>query len=247
MHGQVAARIQLTVLRDHNIPVSHAVLFFIQRFHSDIACRRRRMAVHGNRAIRHIQRYIFLRQDRIFCRHLAYPDAPLFRSYRYAAAGRSDGSLNRRIAFLHCDHNIAGCLHIPGAVRFAHGHITGLRYLHSNVAVGSDVLPCQDVARTRGHGYGTAVCRNCFAYGNTAVLRLQGHIPTYSNVFIYDNVALLTGLRIITASCGNPVRHMDVAVHYDHGCIVTGLHLAVVVDDNALAGFIRRVLFVSGQ
>ena len=61
MQGQVAARIQHAVLRDHDI----LIVLFIQRFYSNIAFLGLGRAVHGNDTVLNIQVDVLLRQDRI--------------------------------------------------------------------------------------------------------------------------------------------------------------------------------------
>ena len=149
------------------------------------------------------------------------------------------------------------------AVLYQYIHITafGLHGLiHGNISAGNGqrhmiarnhitlavAAAYPDVARACSHGYIPA-CVDILAYIDAAVLRLHRHILANSDVLIYVNISLLPGLRIKTAACGQLVRHMDVAVHHDHGSIPAGLHLTVMVDDDVLAGFARYVSIIAGQ
>ena len=83
MQGQVAARIQHAVLRDHDI----LIVLFIQRFYSNIAFLGLGRAVHGNDTVLNIQVDVLLRQDRVCCIHFTHIDIAVFCFYGYAGVG----------------------------------------------------------------------------------------------------------------------------------------------------------------
>ena len=203
MHGQVETRIQLAVIGNHDILVSSAILLVIQRFYGDAAVLGLGRAVDGDNAVRYLQADIILRQDRVFCRHLANLDAAVIQIHGHAAASRGDGGIHRGIAILGGNLDIAA----SGQLAFA----------------------------------------ALLAYNYTAVFCFHGHALIYSDCLINVNTALPDGLRMIVAARSDLVRHMDVAVLHDHGGVVGGLHLAVLVNDNVLSGVARCIGFVPGQ
>ena len=83
MHRQIAARIQHTVLCDHDI----LIVLFIQRFYSNIAFLGLGGAVHSDGAVRYIQVDVLLRQDRVCCIHFTHIDIAVFCFYGYAGVG----------------------------------------------------------------------------------------------------------------------------------------------------------------
>ena len=203
MQGQVETRIQLTVMGDHDILGSGAVLRVIQRFYRDTAFLGLRGTVHGNSAVRYLQADIVLGQDCVFCLHFANLDITVIQIHGYAAAGGCNRRIHRSVAILRFN------LYITAGGKFA---VAAL-----------------------------------FADDNTAVFRLHGHVLNHGDFFIDENATLPKGLCIIVTSRDYLVRHMEVAVHHDHGGVVTGLHFAVMIDDNVRPGFARYIGLVAGQ
>ena len=136
MQSQVAARIQHTFVGNHDILVSCTVPFLIQRFNLNIAFPGSGGTVNSDSTVCYLQVDILLSSNRVCRGQFTYFDVALFRFYRYAAAGRSDGCLNRFIAFLRGNYNIADSTDVTGAVIFAHDNIAFLRYVELHIAAG---------------------------------------------------------------------------------------------------------------
>ena len=85
------------------------------------------------------------------------------------------------------------------------------------------------------------------ADSNASIFRRHRHIVYNSDIFVDQNIALLPRFKIEVVSRGYLIRHMEVAVLHDHGGVVAGLHLAVLVNDNVLSGVARCIGFVPGQ
>ena len=203
MQCQVETRIQLTVMGDHDILDSCAVLFVIQRFYRDTAFLGLGGTVHFDDAVRYLQVNIVLGQDGVFGLHFANLDIAVVQIHGYAAAGGSDGCLDGGVAILRFNLHITAGNNLAGAVILTHDDFT--------------------------------------------VFRLHGHIVYNGDIFVDQNIALLPRFKIEVVSRGYLIRHVDVAVHHDHGSVIAGLHLAVMVDDNVLTGFARYIFLVSGQ
>ena len=159
-------------------------------------------------------------------------------------------------------------VHFDYAVRYLQADIVlgqdgvfGLHFANLDIAViqihgyaaagGGDGCLDGGVAILRGNINITAgnnlACAVILTHDDFTVFRLHGHIVYNGDIFVDHNIALLPRFKIKVVSRGYLIRHVDVAVYHDHGGVITGLHLAVMVDDNVLTGFTRYIILVSGQ
>ena len=224
MQRQVMARSQLAVLGNHQVGACPFV--FVVGVHRDIAFHGGCPAVNCNRAVYCLQGHVLLRLHRINGRTVVtHMDAARARLHGHAALVGSDRFYNINIACSCGNRHVLRCLHTAFTGSLTAYRNTARAGFHRNVSAGGDIL----------------------AHGNRTVLRLHGYILGHSDVFIYYYIALSAGLRIKAVACGHLIRNMDIAVYRNQGSVMTGLHLAVLVNDDALSGVTCHIFIVCGQ
>ena len=242
MQGQVAARIQLAILGDHDIIGSCAVIFIIQCFYGNIAFLRLCRAVHGDYTVRYIQVDIFLRQNRVFGRHFANFNIPVHRFYRHTGIGRSYRCLDCGTAVVCCNGHSAASSNLAGSVSFTNNNITGLRYVQFHLAAGRHVFANQNIAFAHSHVYILA-SGDAFPYRNTAVVSLRGYAAGYVNILLEINIAFIIHLHGQVMFCQCIARYINTAVRCMQSQVVARIQLAVMGDYNILGSYaILRVI-----
>ena len=221
MDVQVAARFQLAVLGDYDIPFSYIVPVLFQRYYSNISVQGLCLAVHGDFAVRHKQVDIILCQNSIsiVCFHFANLDLALCNPYSHASFRRGNGSLNRYVTCLNGNRNVAGSLHLAGSVIFAYRHIARA-HGHGYILAGSYVFAYGNVTLAGGHGNGSFVGGNGIANVNIALLRLHGHVLVHGDVGCHSNASFAPCLHVQAPACGHVVRYQKIAVGHDQSSIL---------------------------